>query len=118
MRTDPKTSVGSLRISGKIRVSCGDTRFTVDLRPDRAIVDFPSFSQLLKMRSEVDSLRASISRLPPLPGSINPPGQRRYPVLPEFRLTVRDRSIGKLEFRQGGVHFHLTPFDFITRRMS
>ena len=105
----------SLSIRGKLRISCGDTSFCVDFQERRTVVEFPTFSQLLKTKSEIDSLRESISRLPLLPSS----GRAGTGInLPEFRLTVRGRSIGKLDFQDGGIRFHLTPFDFITKRMS
>ena len=105
----------ALSLRGKLRISCGDHAFSVDFQEGRTLVEFPTFSQLLKVKSEIDSLRESISRLPPLPSS----GRTGSAIeLPEFRLTVRGRSIGKLEFEEGSVHFHLTPFDFITKRMS
>ncbi len=112
----------TLEIRGQIRISCGDTRFSVDFQRDRTLVDFPSFSRLLRMKSEIDSLRQSISRLPPLPVTRSVEKAIARPSItfdqPEFRLTVRGRSVGKLDFQGGGVQFHLTPFDFITKRMS
>lgn len=118
MPSDP----AALLIRGKINISCGDSKFSVDFREERTLVEFPSFSQLLKVKSEVDSLRGLISRIPPLPVKQASPEKItiiRKPALemPEFRLTVRGRSIGKVDFKNGGLHFHLTPFDFITRRM-
>ncbi len=82
-------------------------------------MEFPSFSQLLKVKSEVDSLRGLVARIPPLRESGITQVKRNAPLeIPEFRLTVRGRSVGKVNLQGGGVHFHLTPFDFITRRMS
>ena len=112
----------TLEIRGQIRISCGDSRLSVDFQKDRTLVDFPSFSRLLKMKSEIDSLRQSISRLPPLPATRSVEMAIARPSItfnqPEFRFTVRGRSVGKLDFQDGDVRFHLTPFDFITKRMS
>jgi len=112
----------TLQLHGKVRISCGDNQFSVDFQEGRTVVEFPSFSRLLKVKSEIDSLCQAVSRLPPLPGG-GSAGKRAAPSrvgldLPEFRLTVRGRSIGKLDFEGGDVKFHLTPFDFITKRMS
>ncbi len=118
MPTEVQPPGNGLAVRGKIRITSGDTRFSVDFQEERALLEFPSFSRLLRVKSEVDSLRDAISRLPPLPatpgGSLSP----AHPGLPEFRLTVRGRSVGKLEFLGGGMRFHLTPFDFITKRMT
>lgn len=112
----------TLHLHGTVRISCGDSQFSVDFQEGRTLVEFPSFARLLKVKSEIDSLRNSISRLPPLPTSGSVREQRvalrvRFD-LPEFRLTVRGRSIGRIDFAEGNVKFHLTPFDFITKRMS
>lgn len=112
----------AFQLRGKIRISCGDSHFSLDFQEGRTLVEFPSFSRLLKIKSEVDSLRRSISRLPPSSGSgvggKLPASSAIDLDLPEFRLTVRGRSVGKADFDGGGVRFHLTPFDFITKRMS
>ena len=106
---------------GKITFSCGDDSFSVDFQDKGTLVEFPSFSRLLKVKSQLDSLRGSMSRLPSLPQGGVKAGKKNLLRggfnLPEFRLVVRGRPIGKLEFGSGGVHFHLTPFAFITKRM-
>ena len=122
MPTEIQSSTKGLQIRGKIQITSGDNSFSVDFQDERALVDFPSFSRLLRLKTEVDSLRKSISRLPPPPGARPPVDNELRPrtpfYLPEFRLTVRGRSVGKLDFQGGGMRFHLTPFDFITKRMS
>jgi len=121
MQSESQFCEKSLEIRGKITFSCGDGSFSVDFQDKRALVEFPSFSRLLKVKSQLDSLRGSMSRLPPLPQGRDTkettPRSRVDFNLPEFRLIVRGRPIGKLEFGGGGVQFHLTPFAFITKRM-
>ena len=125
MENEPPHPVRTVQLRGKIRVSCGDSQFCVDFQERRALIEFPSFSRLLKVKSEIDSLRESISRLPHLPGrekgtkGARTTGASRIALdFEEYRLTVRGRSIGKIDFEGGDVKFHLTPFDFITKRMS
>ena len=121
MQIESQTSGRSLEIRGKITFSCGDDSFSVDFQDKGTLVEFPSLSRLLKVKSQLDSLRGSMSRLPSLPQSRVTAGKNPLSRvgfnLPEFRLIVRGRPIGKLEFGGGGVHFHLTPFAFITKRM-
>ena len=117
MDEDP-TATG-IAFSGSLRISCEDFHFQLRGSNQQLVADFPSLGMLFRAKGMANQLADSLRQLPPLP-PMRPTGQPRpgrsfMDFMPEIRIAVNARPLGRLDFGESKPKFVATPLWFFKK---
>lgn len=120
------TNSGSLKnlikITGSLRIKCGDFYFDLELTPENLVANFPSLGMLLRAKTKGDEFTKLIADIPTLPSLPIAPASssssKPTKTLPKEKIlfvAVNSRPVGKLSLNGTNINFTPTPLRFFTK---